>query len=180
MKILQELLRILDEADVTRSTAAAVYHRDYVKTKRKKYRKYDPKKREHALMKEGQIDFPGGYSTEQLKKDLEDALKDVKVIQRDYPDELDGLETYIDQIRSELYKRRTSIKEDSSKDVNNLNVGDYVCFKYDVEQCSKIEKVINRGYGRKEYVVRAFHGEYVDDHIDGTVITVQPRDCWID
>jgi hypothetical protein len=47
MKLLQELIIINEEqkADtktVSRDAAAKVYHRDYQKTKKKKYRKYDP------------------------------------------------------------------------------------------------------------------------------------------
>lgn len=43
MQFLQELLA-LSEADVT-TAAQMVYHRDYLKTKNKKYRKYHPKKK---------------------------------------------------------------------------------------------------------------------------------------
>ena len=51
MEMLKELLQ-LDEAEkkkkkkVSKVAAKAVYHRDYVKTKKKPYRKYDPD--EHA------------------------------------------------------------------------------------------------------------------------------------
>lgn len=47
MEMLRELLQ-LDEAEkkkkkkVSKVAAKAVYHRDYVKTKKKPYRKYDP------------------------------------------------------------------------------------------------------------------------------------------
>lgn len=47
MEMLKELLQ-LDEAEkkkkkkVSKIAAKAVYHRDYVKTKKKPYRKYDP------------------------------------------------------------------------------------------------------------------------------------------
>ena len=63
-------------------------------------------------------------------------------------------------------------------DVNNLKVGDGVCFKYDVEQCGTILEVKRGNYG-KEYVVRAFEGGYVDS-INGTLISLQPRDCWVE
>lgn len=42
MKLLAELLS-LTEADIS-TAAAAVYHRDYLRTKNKKYRKYHKKK----------------------------------------------------------------------------------------------------------------------------------------
>ena len=49
MQLLKELLD-LDEGKKTKSqsktTAQSVYHRDYMKTKKKPYRKYDPK--DHA------------------------------------------------------------------------------------------------------------------------------------
>lgn len=47
MEMLKELLQ-LDEAEkkkkkkVSKTAAKAVYHRDYVRTKNKPYRKYDP------------------------------------------------------------------------------------------------------------------------------------------
>jgi hypothetical protein len=70
------------------------------------------------------------------------------------------------------------VSDITPKDVNNLQVGDSVCFKYDIEQCGKILSVKRGNYG-KVYTVRAFEGGYVDN-IDGTVIELQPRDCWID
>lgn len=66
-------------------------------------------------------------------------------------------------------------------DVNNLKVGKVgggVCFKYDIEQCAEILEVKQGSYG-KEYVVRAFQGRYVNNET-GSLITLQPRDCWID
>lgn len=51
MKLITELLDLvqIDEADkkskVSKKHAAGVYHRDYVKTKHKPYRKYDAAKR---------------------------------------------------------------------------------------------------------------------------------------
>lgn len=63
-------------------------------------------------------------------------------------------------------------------DVNKLKVGDTVCFKYDVEQSAKIIEV-KRDWRGVEYVVRAFHGGYVDN-INGTLINLQPRDCWVE
>lgn len=52
MQLLKELFGVLEEAKrkkktrgVTRSAAAAVYHRDYERTKHKPYRDYDPEER---------------------------------------------------------------------------------------------------------------------------------------
>lgn len=48
MQLLRELLQLDEKAEakkkkkVNRNAAASVYHRDYVKTKNKPYRKYDP------------------------------------------------------------------------------------------------------------------------------------------
>lgn len=40
MELMQELM---EKSKVSRKAASAVYHRDYIKTKKKPYRKYDPK-----------------------------------------------------------------------------------------------------------------------------------------
>lgn len=52
MELLKELYAILEEAkktkkkkSVAKSAAAAVYHRDYMRTKHKPYRDYDPDER---------------------------------------------------------------------------------------------------------------------------------------
>ena len=58
-------------------------------------------------------------------------------------------------------------------------VGDYVSFKYDVEQSGPIEKITNGHYG-KVYHVRAFHGEYINDHQGGNIIQLQERDLWVE
>lgn len=46
MELLRELLDLTEKVEgkkkKLKKTAAAVYHRDYVKTKNKPYRKYDP------------------------------------------------------------------------------------------------------------------------------------------
>lgn len=44
MELLKELMQINEKRAKTplKKAARAVYHRDYVKTKNKKYRKYDP------------------------------------------------------------------------------------------------------------------------------------------
>lgn len=56
MELLCELLDILEEAKgkkkksskVSRSMAARVYHRDYVKTKSRDYRQYDKEEHKHS------------------------------------------------------------------------------------------------------------------------------------
>ena len=48
MELLKELLQINEAATVTTTTRSKVYHADYEKTKKKPYRKYDPKKRKTA------------------------------------------------------------------------------------------------------------------------------------
>lgn len=53
MTILQELVQILEK--VSKSAAAAVYHRDYEKTKNKKYRKYNPNKRKRRPSSKGDV-----------------------------------------------------------------------------------------------------------------------------
>lgn len=45
MEFLVELLELIIEKKTGRRTAAAVYHRDYEKTKNRPYRKYDQQKR---------------------------------------------------------------------------------------------------------------------------------------
>lgn len=44
MQLLKELLELTEDKSpkVAKTAAKAVYHRDYVKTKKKAYRKYDP------------------------------------------------------------------------------------------------------------------------------------------
>lgn len=59
-----------------------------------------------------------------------------------------------------------------------IKVGDYVGFKYDIEQKGKVEKIGRNDYnGEKVYYVRAFHGEYVNNQT-GTVIELYDSDIW--
>lgn len=47
MKLLKELQQLLEDnkkSNVSKDTAAKVYHRDYTRTKNKRYRKYNPSK----------------------------------------------------------------------------------------------------------------------------------------
>lgn len=46
------LRELIEAARVSKSSAASVYHRDYVRTKDKPYRKYDPKKHKRATEEE--------------------------------------------------------------------------------------------------------------------------------
>jgi hypothetical protein len=50
MNLLKELSDLITEGNktssVTKTTASKVYHRDYVRTKTKKYRKYNPQEHE--------------------------------------------------------------------------------------------------------------------------------------
>ena len=64
--------------------------------------------------------------------------------------------------------------------ISQVQVGDYVCFKYDIEQGSRVLKVTRDAYGNKIFTVRASQGEYVSDHEDGDVIQVRSKDCWIE
>lgn len=59
MELIKELLGLQDlteankkESGVSRKASAAVYHRDYLKTKNKEYRKYDKTKRKANKNKE--------------------------------------------------------------------------------------------------------------------------------
>lgn len=46
MALLKEMMEIIEEKKMPLKKAArSVYHRDYLKTKNKPYRKYDPRKR---------------------------------------------------------------------------------------------------------------------------------------
>ena len=64
--------------------------------------------------------------------------------------------------------------------VDQVRAGDYVCFKYDIEQCGEVVKVSRDWQGRRVFNVVATDGEYVDDHEEGTIIQVLAKDCWIE
>ena len=62
---------------------------------------------------------------------------------------------------------------------NTVKVGDYVCFKSDVEQCGKIVE-IKRGFGDTLVLFKDGHG-FEGDYIGGENYTqVSARDCWIE
>lgn len=61
-----------------------------------------------------------------------------------------------------------------------VKVGDYVCFKSDVEQSGKIIRIeAGRAYGRTLTLenLNGFHGDYIGGQ---TVTTVQAADCWVE
>lgn len=64
--------------------------------------------------------------------------------------------------------------------IDQVRVGDYVCFKYDIEQCGEVVKITRDWQGRRMFNVIATDGEYVDDHNEGTIIQIPARDCWIE
>lgn len=85
------------------------------------------------------------------------------------------------------YARSSQIERDEAArggrprpaSVKDVQVGDYIGFKYDIEQGATVLKITRDHYGRRQFVVRATQGEYVDN-IDGTLITVPEQDAWVD
>jgi NADP-dependent 3-hydroxy acid dehydrogenase YdfG len=80
MEFMKELMNEAEKKKVSRKAAASVYHRDYMRTRNKKYRKYDPRK--HAdqqnesveaevensdIIEEGMWDFIKGAGRETVK-----------------------------------------------------------------------------------------------------------------
>ncbi len=60
-----------------------------------------------------------------------------------------------------------------------VKVGDYVCFKSDIEQCGKIVE-IKKGFGDTLVLFRDNEG-FDGDYIGGENYTqVSARDCWIE
>jgi hypothetical protein len=57
-------------------------------------------------------------------------------------------------------------------------VGDYVGFKYDVEQTGKIERIENDRYNGLTYYVRATHGEYVSNRSVGVLVALGSDEIW--
>ncbi len=59
-----------------------------------------------------------------------------------------------------------------------VGIGDYVCFKSDVEQSGQIIKIKKNLFGRTELVLENFHG-FQGDYIGGQTQTVVSADeCW--
>lgn len=116
MKLLKELFSLIEDSpvSVTKSVAAKVYHRDYLKTKNKKYRKYNPRKRTKQNTLEetsslSNIDHLGfdydKFTLEQLKQELADAieeLRDMKMVGEPAED--------IELIKQDIQNIRAAIK----------------------------------------------------------------------
>jgi hypothetical protein len=58
-----------------------------------------------------------------------------------------------------------------------IKIGDFVGFKYDVEQSGKVEEIKTDWNGEKIYVVLASQGGYVDN-VNGTLIDLLEEDIW--
>jgi hypothetical protein len=61
-----------------------------------------------------------------------------------------------------------------------VKVGDWVCFKSDVEQCGRIKQIRRMNYNHLEFVLEnpnGFQGAYIGRD---TVTTVLAADCWIE
>ena len=64
-------------------------------------------------------------------------------------------------------------------DGQTVNIGDWVCFKSDIEQSGKIVE-IKKTYAGTSFVLENTSG-FSGDYIGGETITTElARDCWID
>lgn len=64
-------------------------------------------------------------------------------------------------------------------DGQEVKLGDWVCFKSDIEQSGKIVE-IKQSYTGKALVLEnlnGFHGDYIGGE---TITTELARDCWVD
>ncbi len=65
-------------------------------------------------------------------------------------------------------------------DGQGVGIGDWVCFKSDVEQCGQIVKIKTNFFGAKELVLENLRG-FRGDYIGGQTQTVERAvDCWIE
>ena len=65
-------------------------------------------------------------------------------------------------------------------DGQGVGIGDYVCFKSDVEQSGQIVKIKKGIFGGTELVLENFNG-FQGDYIGGQTQTVQrAEDCWVE
>jgi hypothetical protein len=65
-------------------------------------------------------------------------------------------------------------------DGQTVRVGDYVCFKSDVEQCGRVVKIRQNSFGQPELVLER-EGGFSGDYIGGQERTVQSAsDCWVE
>lgn len=63
-------------------------------------------------------------------------------------------------------------------DGQQVKVGDWVCFKSDIEQCGKIVQ-IKKGFG--DTLVLENKNGFQGDYIGGDTMTqVSARDCWVE
>lgn len=65
-------------------------------------------------------------------------------------------------------------------DGQGVGIGDYVCFKSDIEQSGQIVKIRKNLMGGTELVLENLHG-FSGDYIGGQTQTVERAvDCWIE
>lgn len=65
-------------------------------------------------------------------------------------------------------------------DGQGVGIGDWVCFKSDVEQCGQIIKIRDTMFGGKELTLENLRG-FVGGYIGGQTITRErAADCWIE
>lgn len=65
-------------------------------------------------------------------------------------------------------------------DGKTVKVGDWVCFKSDIEQCGKIVKIRTDSFGKAELVLERESG-FDGDYIGGETRTVErAADCWVE
>jgi hypothetical protein len=69
----------------------------------------------------------------------------------------------------------TQESEMATVEGQRVNVGDYVCFKSDVEQCGQIVKITGNVLVLKRD--SGFEGAYIGG---STTTQVDARDCWIE
>jgi hypothetical protein len=64
-------------------------------------------------------------------------------------------------------------------DGQTVNIGDWVCFKSDIEQSGKIVEIKKTYYGTSLVLenTSGFSGDYIGVE---TITTQTARDCWID
>lgn len=65
-------------------------------------------------------------------------------------------------------------------DGQTVKIGDWVCFKSDVEQCGQVVKIRQDSFGKLELVLEREDG-FSGDYIGGQDRTVQrASDCWVE
>ena len=62
-----------------------------------------------------------------------------------------------------------------------LSIGDYVCFKSDIEQCGKIVAMKPSAWGTGKELVLENNNGFDGDYIGGqTRTTVMASECWVE